>query len=68
MSGNPPTLPVKLTIRWMDPEADPSVFPHCLARYHAAWLLVTDLTVEGRRKTYGFPAHTIEQTDEEDVT
>lgn len=66
--SDPATLPVHLTIQWTDPQADGSVFPNCLARYLNGWLLVTDLTVEGRRKVYGFPAHTIDQTSMEDLS
>lgn len=52
-------IPSSLTVHFVDPEADASVFPNCVVRPIAGFLFVTDLTAPGEKEII-FPAQTID--------
>jgi hypothetical protein len=59
-TGRPTALtPVKLTIYWVDPEADPSVFENVLVRPDGAFLVVNPVDAKPR-VAHMFPAHRID--------
>lgn len=59
--------PVKATIYYAEPDADPSVFERCLIRPEGGFLVINDLTKKQPRIGHLIPAHAVDAATCEEV-